>query len=64
MAELADALDLGSSAAKGVQVQVLFPAPVLRFNNLQPVAADAAKSASDFHNVLTKASAAILGILR
>jgi hypothetical protein len=28
MAELADALDLGSSAVKGVQVQVLFPAPV------------------------------------
>ncbi len=27
MAELADALDLGSSAVKGVQVQVLFPAP-------------------------------------
>ncbi len=31
MAELADALDLGSSAVKGVQVQVLFPAPALRF---------------------------------
>jgi hypothetical protein len=30
MAELADALDLGSSAVKGVQVQVLFPAPALR----------------------------------
>jgi hypothetical protein len=30
MAELADALDLGSSAVKGVQVQVLFPAPTLR----------------------------------
>ena len=29
MAELADALDLGSSAVKGVQVQVLFPAPQL-----------------------------------
>ena len=29
MAELADALDLGSSAVKGVQVQVLFPAPAL-----------------------------------
>ena len=28
MAELADALDLGSSAVKGVQVQVLFPAPL------------------------------------
>jgi hypothetical protein len=28
MAELADALDLGSSAVKGVQVQVLFPAPI------------------------------------
>jgi hypothetical protein len=27
MAELADALDLGSSAVKGVQVQVLFPEP-------------------------------------
>src|SRR5579885_958608 len=30
MAELADALDLGSSAVKGVQVQVLFPAPASR----------------------------------
>jgi hypothetical protein len=30
MAELADALDLGSSAVKGVQVQILFPAPALR----------------------------------
>ena len=30
MAELADALDLGSSAVKGVQVQILFPAPGLR----------------------------------
>src|SRR5439155_26200718 len=29
MVELADALDLGSSAVKGVQVQVLFPAPKL-----------------------------------
>jgi hypothetical protein len=28
MAELADALDLGSSAVKGVQVQILFPAPI------------------------------------
>ncbi len=27
MAELADALALGASARKGVQVQVLFPAP-------------------------------------
>ena len=30
MAELADALDLGSSAVKGVQVQILFPAPAAR----------------------------------
>ena len=29
MAELADALALGASARKGVQVQVLFPAPGL-----------------------------------
>lgn len=38
MAELADALDLGSSAVKGVQVQVLFPAPQLTlycFNSIQ-----------------------------
>ena len=27
MAELADALDLGSNARKGVQVQILFSAP-------------------------------------
>ena len=30
MAELADALVLGASAQKGVQVQVLFPAPAMR----------------------------------
>ena len=39
MAELADALDLGSSAVKGVQVQVLFPAPTLNPSNMQCVIA-------------------------
>jgi hypothetical protein len=35
MAELADALDLGSSAVKGVQVQVLFPAPAFEVSRLR-----------------------------
>ena len=36
MAELADALDSGSNGRKAVQVQVLLPAPNLRWANCAP----------------------------
>jgi hypothetical protein len=71
MAELADALDLGSSAVKGVQVQVLFPAPAhIGFyasciqSEPAPDLAGWPISSDGFHTVLTKPSAAILGRLR
>jgi hypothetical protein len=55
MAELADALDLGSSAVKGVQVQVLFSAPT------NSSTFDARRFPNGFRNVLTSVSAAMRG---
>lgn len=61
MAELADALDLGSSAARRAGSS---PVPGTRFIGFLVLQSAAADCGPDRHSVVTSASAAIFGRLR